>query len=607
MTSVPRKTLINNPDTIVNDAIEGLCLLDSRIKRLGNLNVIVRADILDYKQNHVTLISGGGSGHEPSHAGFVGQGMLSAAVCGNVFASPSVSAILATIRACAGPKGVLLIVKNYTGDRLNFGMALEQARQEGIKVMMAIIADDVALEEGKGITGGRGVAGTLFVHKIAGALAANKETATLEQVHAAAINAAKNMGTMGIALSTCTLPGAVPSQRLAEPTLIEVGMGIHGEAGREQQTIQTSGAANQVADIMVESIVGGDDRAPRLAVASGEKVAVLLNNLGTMPAIEMLIMARGVMLALKQRNIRVIRCFSGPYMTSLDMNGVSLTVLKLDDHMLELLDTQTLAPAWIPSSDLSTHTSISNARLDMTENDDNGVLDPQQILPTLKSSSSSQSSSESSTRVKGGIPCPQGPHIVKAIAEKIISIEAQLTEFDVICGDGDCGIVMKAGAMRLLKDLESSDEAILGSDSSILFDFIANSISQSMGGSSGALLEIFFRRCATYMAANPTSDKSAELLWQEALSDGLDAIKLYGGARKGMRTMIDALEPGIIALKTGSLKDAVQAAKEGAEATKTMIPLAGRSNYVSKEHMQGIPDPGAFAVAAAFEAAAGIA
>lgn len=219
-TFIYSKKLINSPSGVVPDAVEGLLLTDSRLRRVSNLNIVVRSDIESAKQKYVSIISGGGAGHEPAHAGFIGEGMLSGAVFGNVFASPSVSAILAAIRVCSGPKGVLLVVKNYTGDKLNFGMAMEKARQEKINVKMVIVDDDCALPVGKGITGGRGVAGTVFVHKIAGAAAA--AGLSLEEVHTEAANSVKLIGTLGIALTTCTVPGAPSSQRLSGPRTYEV-------------------------------------------------------------------------------------------------------------------------------------------------------------------------------------------------------------------------------------------------------------------------------------------------------------------------------------------------------------------------------------------------
>ena len=198
-----RKCLVNGLSDAVSESIEGALMANPLLARLGDHNIVVRADIAEERERHVTIIGGGGSGHEPSYVGFIGEGMISAGVCGNIFASPSVSAILIAIRTCAGPHGVLMIIKNYTGDRLNFGVALEKARQENINVQMIVVADDVALETDKGITGGRGLAGTLFIHKLAGALA--KKGNSLEEIYNYILPISKNLYTMGVALTSCTL------------------------------------------------------------------------------------------------------------------------------------------------------------------------------------------------------------------------------------------------------------------------------------------------------------------------------------------------------------------------------------------------------------------
>eukprot|EP00037_Helgoeca_nana_P030497 m.377545 g.377545 ORF g.377545 m.377545 type:complete len:239 (-) comp28206_c0_seq4:1591-2307(-) len=210
--------------------VAGVLATTPSLRKVVGHNVLVRADIETIRCTQVTLISGGGSGHEPAHAGYIGAGMLSAAVLGGMFASPSVGAILAAIRTCTvrGAPGCLLIVKNYTGDRLNFGLALEKARADGLDVEMVVVADDCALPRDKGITGRRGVAGTVFVHKVAGAAA---ETGLpLDSVHAEAMSAADSVGTLGVALTTCTLPGQPVSDRLSG-SKIEIGLGIHGESG----------------------------------------------------------------------------------------------------------------------------------------------------------------------------------------------------------------------------------------------------------------------------------------------------------------------------------------------------------------------------------------
>lgn len=262
--------------------------------------------------------------------------MLSAAVLGNVFASPSVASIVAAVRVVAGPKGVLLVVKNYTGDRLNFGMASEIAKQEGIDVKMVIVADDCALPLGKGITGGRGVAGTVYVHKVAGAVAATG--ASLAEVHAAATEATARIGTLGLALSTCSVPGTPASTRLSEPGLIEVGMGIHGEPGREQMQLPETGAADKVAAILVAGLLDQpassenhevDSTARRLAYTAGQRVAVMVNNLGALPVIELQIVTKGIMEQLLARGLVPVRAYVGLLMTSLEMSGMSLSLFVI--------------------------------------------------------------------------------------------------------------------------------------------------------------------------------------------------------------------------------------------------------------------------------------
>lgn len=224
------KKFTNDPKDVVEEMIEGIIATTPSVIQIEGFNALVRSDIEVVRAQQVTIISGGGSGHEPAHAGYIGQGMLSGAVFGGMFASPSVSAILATIKTCTfpGAPGCVLVVKNYTGDRLNFGLALEQARGAGLACDMVVVADDCALPRDKGITGRRGVAGTVFVHKVVGAAA--EAGLSLPEVVAEARAAAASVGTMGVALTTCTLPGTKPSDRLADG-LIEVGLGIHGEPG----------------------------------------------------------------------------------------------------------------------------------------------------------------------------------------------------------------------------------------------------------------------------------------------------------------------------------------------------------------------------------------
>jgi phosphoenolpyruvate---glycerone phosphotransferase subunit DhaK len=322
------KKLINEPNQVVEDMLAGMVAAHSnRIKRLPNTTVIVRKDAPI--QGKVGLVSGGGSGHEPSHAGYVGKGMLDGAVCGEVFTSPTPDQIFEAIKAVDSGKGVLLIIKNYTGDIMNFEMAAEMAEAEGINVAKVVVNDDVAVEDSTYTTGRRGIAGTVFVHKIAGALA--EQGATLEEVEAVANKVVKNVRSMGMALTPCTVPAAgKPGFELGENE-IEIGMGIHGEPGIEKTQIQP---ADEIAQILLEKIL--DD----LKLEENDKVAVMINGLGATPLMELYIMNKKVSEILKEKNIHVHETFVGEFMTSLEMAGCSVSLLKLDDQLIELLDAQ---------------------------------------------------------------------------------------------------------------------------------------------------------------------------------------------------------------------------------------------------------------------------
>lgn len=328
------KKLINDPNQVVKDMIEGMVAAHpDRIRLLPGTTVLVRKDTP--VQGKVGLVSGGGSGHEPAHAGYLGKGMLDGAVCGEVFTSPTPDQVYEAIKAVDSGKGVLLIIKNYTGDVMNFEMAAEMAEAEGIKVAKVIVNDDVAVEDSTYTTGRRGIAGTVLVHKIAGAMA--ETGASLEEVEAVANKVIKNVRSMGMALTPCTVPAAgKPGFELGENEM-EIGMGIHGEPGIEKTTIRP---ADEVAQILVDKIL--DD----LKLEENDRVAVMINGLGATPVMELYIINRKVSEILKQKNIHVHETFVGNFMTSLEMAGCSVTLLKLDDQLTELLDAETDAIAF---------------------------------------------------------------------------------------------------------------------------------------------------------------------------------------------------------------------------------------------------------------------
>ncbi|MDF3003995.1 MAG: dihydroxyacetone kinase, DhaK subunit [Oscillospiraceae bacterium] len=328
------KKIINLPANVVDEMLEGLTLAYPQyVRRLDGYNVIVRADAPNDK---VALISGGGSGHEPSHAGWVGEGMLDAAVAGAVFTSPTPDQIYEAIKAVDGGKGVLLVVKNYTGDVLNFEMAAEMAWADGIEVAQVVVNDDVAVENSTWTSGRRGIAGTVLVHKIAGAKA--QTGATLEEVKAVAEKAIANVRSMGMSISPCTVPEAgKPSFELTENEM-EIGLGIHGEPGTHREALRP---ADEITDILLEKIFAD------LPLENGDETAVMINGLGATPLMELFVINRRVGHVFAEKGIKIVKTFVGNFMTSLEMGGFSISVLKLDGEMKELLLARADTPALV--------------------------------------------------------------------------------------------------------------------------------------------------------------------------------------------------------------------------------------------------------------------
>lgn len=327
------KKIINNPEFVVEDMLEGMSYAYPQyLRKLENANVVVRSNP---KQEKVALISGGGSGHEPSHGGYVGYGMLDGAVAGAVFTSPTPDQIFEAIKAVATPAGVLLIVKNYTGDVMNFDMAKDLAEMDGIKVESVVVNDDVAVKDSTWTVGRRGIAGTVFVHKIAGAKA--EEGASLEEVKAVAEKVIANVRSMGMALTPCIVPAAgKPNFTLGENEM-EIGMGIHGEPGTHRESLKS-------ADEIVAHLMGKilDD----MNLEEGSEVAVMVNGLGGTPLMELFIANRKVHKILAEKNVKIYKTYVGEFMTSIEMAGFSISVLKLDEELKSLLDAKADTPAF---------------------------------------------------------------------------------------------------------------------------------------------------------------------------------------------------------------------------------------------------------------------
>ncbi|CAN7788640.1 dihydroxyacetone kinase [Caballeronia mineralivorans PML1(12)] len=558
------KKLLNDPSNVVREMLEGLARLDPHVAILGDENVLVRRGVPAPPQRPVAIISGGGSGHEPAHGGYVGAGMLSAAVCGEVFTSPSTDAVLEAIRATSGPNGALLIVKNYTGDRLNFGLAAELARAEGIPVEIVTVADDVSLRAQSQRNQRRGIAGTVLVHKIAGAMAARG--VSLAQVAATAREACADLGTMGVALDGCTLPGADKAGFSLADNEIELGLGIHGEKGVERRAPMP---ANHLTETLLSNII--ED----LQVKSGERVVLLVNGLGATPDMELAVVLRAAFDNLTHRNVTVERAWCGTLLSALNMPGCSISVLRVDDERLALLDLETEARSWpsggkvnqsirIPIAVTSNLTSEPNSTV--THENDAGWA--QRLKPALD-----------------------------AVAHALIANEAILTDLDSKAGDGDLGASMKRAADAIV----AVPTTALTTPSGALAT-LGTALRRAIAGSSGPFYATALVRASRSLAnaAEPTAQD-----WAAAFRSSADAISELGGAKAGDRTMLDALVPAIEAFDGGLKRGlnaaeawaaAVSAAESGAQDTAHMSPRAGRASYLGARAL-GSPDGGAVAIA----------
>ncbi len=534
------KQFMNSKDTLITEALDGVVRASGgalvRLDGFPHIKVVLRAD---WDRAKVALVSGGGSGHEPSHAGFVGQGMLTAAVCGDVFASPSVDAVLAGILAVTGKAGCLLIVKNYTGDRLNFGLAAERARAFGLKVAMVIVDDDIALPD---LPQARGVAGTLFVHKIAGAMA--EAGADLDTIATAAQAVIRGAVSIGMSLDTCSVPGSPKEDRIGRG-MAELGLGIHGEAGVEQ--VDFTGARAAMAMV-----------ADRLLPHTGTTDHVaLLNNLGGTTPLEMSVLAEELGRSALGARVKWI-IGPAPLMTSLDMHGFSVSVLPVTPEQEQALAAPASPAAW---PGMQRFGAVGLRPL------------PDGLTPIRPEPSAH----------------PQRAALIARCCAALIAAEADLNALDAKSGDGDTGSTLASAARALAGSLDRMPLA----DTTQLFRAIGTELSQTMGGSSGVLLAIFFTAAGDAAAGGRN--------WIGALAAGLDRVQQVGGANPGDRTMIDAMAPALAALPQG-VTAAAAAARQGADGTARMARAkAGRSSYLSADKLTGHNDPGAEAVARLLE------
>ncbi|QIW94935.1 hypothetical protein AMS68_000453 [Peltaster fructicola] len=572
------KHFINDPSHLVLTALQSIPLTNPNTAfDRENKIIYVRPDAV---KSQVSVVSGGGSGHEPSFAAFVGPGLLSGAVAGTIFASPSAEQIRRCIlNRVDSSKGVLVVVMNYTGDVLNFGMAVEKAKAAGLQVEMVVMADDAGVGREKGgKVGRRGIAGTVLVHKVAGALAATG--ASLQEVHKVAQAVADNTISIGSSLSHVHVPGrdAGEEDELKKDE-VEIGMGIHNETGSLRVTSDLPGTVKTMLKHMLDQ--SDKDRA-FLKINSSDQSVLLINNLGGVSVLELGGITTEVMSQLESEyGIKPVRVLAGTFMTSLNGLGFSISLLKLTDaghgkSLLELLDAPAEAAGWTAPIKSSTWTERPSQTRESAA-DSVEDLKPADISLDLELTKKA----------------------LNQALDAVIKAEPEVTRYDTTVGDGDCGIGLKRGAEAIRDHLRNTKQ----SDAALFLEGIIGVVESTMDGTSGALYAIFLNalahgfRSQSIKSAQPATSQ----IWAKALSAAMHSLSKYTPAQPGDRTLVDALAPFIDQLNaSGDVQKAAAAAEQGAENTKGMKASLGRTVYIGGDDYGEIPDPGAYGLAQFF-------
>ena len=576
------KKVMNEPEDLVVEMCNGMAMAHPELEFMKKYKVMKKKGL---NEDKVTLISGGGSGHEPAHAGLVGKGMLDAAVCGDVFASPSQIQVYQAIKATAGKKGALLVIKNYSGDIMNFKNAAHMASEDGIPVEYVKVDDDIAVEDSLYTVGRRGVAGTVLVHKIAGAAA--EEGRSLKEVKEVAEKAAENVRSIGFALTSCTVPASgAPTFKLADDE-IEYGVGIHGEPGTRREKMAS---ADELAERMVNDLL----KDLKMEEGDASEIVVLVNGFGGTPLQELYLFNHSVTRILADKKIQINRAFVGNYMTSIDMAGASLTVMKLDEELKTLLSSESTAPAFrvdgpVPGVEY----------IDLEEGEEKKPV-----------SFEVETSEEHAVIKNNKATLDNVIYLVDKMSDIIIKNEVPFCELDSHAGDGDFGMSVSKGFKQLKrewKDILSQENLTIGS----FLDASSMVIMEYCGGASGPIWGSAFR------AAGKAAQDRTELTVEE-FADMLQAAvkgiqdtgeRSFGrGAEVGDKTLVDALVPCADSWSASSangddfktaFEKGAAAAVEGAEKTKDIVARMGRAGTVGERSL-GHPDAGAYALGVIF-------
>ena len=575
------KKIINRPENVVMEMCNGIAMAHPELEFVRKYKILKKKNI---NKNKVSLISGGGSGHEPAHAGFIGKGMLDAAVCGDVFASPSQIQIYQAIKETATEKGTLLIIKNYSGDMMNFKNAAYLASEDGIEVDYVKVDDDIAVEDSLYTVGRRGVAGTIFVHKIAGAAA--EMGLSLQEIKSIAQKAIDNVRSLGFAFTSCTVPAkGTPTFDIKDDEM-EFGVGIHGEPGIRREKPAT-------ADELAKRIVGSILKDMKIDDSQSQEVALLINGFGATPLQELYLFNNSVSAELAQRNIKICRTLVGNYMTSLDMEGASVSIMKLDKELKELLSKECDTPA------LKINGPVEEVEYVGLYEDNNESVTLDVDMPSGLSNIEDEK-----------MTLENMIHVLDKMSQIIIENEVPFCELDSHAGDGDFGMSVAKGFKQLKKEwhnILSQDNLNIGK----FLDSCSLVIMEYCGGASGPIWGSAFRAASreVYSKNELTVKDFADMMQAAVKGIQKTGERSFGrGAVVGDKTLIDALVPCADSWTNSAeenetfkvaFEKAANEAVKGSKATENIVARMGRAGTVGERSL-GYPDAGAHGLGVIF-------
>lgn len=570
-------------EDLVLRALRGLVATNPTLKLIPSEKVVFRESQNSLK---VAVISGGGAGHEPLHSGFVGENLLDAAVSGHVFASPSTKQIMAAVKATASKEaGALVVVKNYTGDILHFGLVAERAKRDGYNVELVVVSDDVAVGRTQNeMVGRRGLAGTAVVHKVLGAAAAAGHS--LQTLSELGKKVNELLGTMSASLARTSVPGRAPEDDPEDDeNTAELGLGIHNEPGEKIKIPQIT----DLVDTLYKRILDpGDKERHYLDIDENDNYVVIVNNIGGTSSLELYAIVHYVLerCPLKKRPSRVL---ASDFVTSLNSPGFSLTLFNVtklktseisENDILGYLDLETNAPGWKPKS-----------FDEEAWRKDNQECKEDEIHTEIP---------HSNIRVNAD----KFSKALKLALTKLIESEPKITKYDTLVGDGDCGETLKNGASGILDALENNAFFKQNIEDPVAtLSAITEIVEDKMGGTSGGLYAIYLTSLVKEIKEKNNADISSI---SDAMSKALyNGLFNYTKARKGGRTLVDTLQPFVDSLSNcQNLKALVDEARKGCENTAQLQAKFGRASYVNEEDFNvqgGVPDPGAVGLLALIE------